>query len=113
MRTVCLNLDWDAALFWHDAESQSKVDERALPLSEGLEDRLTEFYRWFSELYLLADEPGSPLDKRLFDDRGIVLWEELAEELRGEYRVIYYSLEFADYFETVDEFEGARSARVR
>jgi len=108
MRTLCLSLDFDAILFWRDGQSQDKADERALPLSDGLKQRLDEFYKWCSELYLLADEPRSQLDNRLFDDRGIELWEELRSELQGQYRVTYYSQELAEYFETPELFRVAR-----
>src|SRR5687768_7002750 len=108
MRTLCLNLDFDAILFWRDEQSRGKVDERELPLSDALRQRLDEFYRWFSELYLLADERSSQLDNRLFDDTGVVLWEQLRLELQGQYRVIYYSQELAEYFETPRAFKVAR-----
>lgn len=108
MRTLCLNPDFDAILFWRDEQSQAKADERTLPLTSGLRQRLDEFYRWFSELYLDADGPRSQLDDRLFDDRGVELWEQLRSELQGQYRVIYYSQELAAYFETPDLFIAKR-----
>jgi hypothetical protein len=108
MRTLCLSMDFDAILFWRDDQSQDKADQHALPLSDGLRQRLDEFYRWFSELHLLADGPRSQLDNRLFDDRGIELWEQLRSELQGQYRVIYYSQELAEYFDTPELFRAAR-----
>ena len=108
MRTLCLSPDFDAILFWRDEQSQAKADERALPLSDGLRQRLDEFYRWFSELYLSADEPRSRLDNRLFDDTGMELWEQLRSELQGQYQVTYYSQEFAEYFETPELFRATR-----
>src|ERR1051325_3195207 len=108
MRTLCLSPDFDAILFWRDEQSQDKADERALPLSDGLSKRLDEFYRWFGELYLQADAPRSRMDNRLFDDSGIALWEQLRSELQGQYRVVYYSLELLDYFETPELFRATR-----
>jgi len=108
MRTLCLNPDFDAILFWRDEQSRDKVDERTLPLTGALRERLEEFYRWFSELYLQADGPRSRLDNRLFDDSGIELWEQLRSELQGQYRVIYYSQELAEYFDTPELFRVTR-----
>jgi len=48
------------------------------------------------------------LDNRLFDDTGIELWEQLRSELQGQYRVIYYSLELAEHFETPEQFRVTR-----
>ena len=50
----------------------------------------------------------SQLDNRLFDDTGIELWEQLRSELHGRYRVIYYSQELAEYFETPELFRTTR-----
>jgi hypothetical protein len=110
MRTLCLSPDFDAILFWHDEQSQGVADERALPITDGLRQRLDEFYRWFSELYLNleAHERRSSLDNRLFDDRGMELWEQLRSELQGQYQVIYYSQELAAYFETPELFRQYR-----
>src|SRR4051794_38479761 len=108
MRTLCLYPDFDAVLFWRDEQSQAKADESALPLTGVLRQQLGEFYKWFSELHLNADASRSHLDNRLFDDRGIELWEQLRLELQGHYRVIYYSQELAEYFETPQLFEARR-----
>jgi len=103
-----LNPDFGAVLFWRDEDSQGAADESALPLTDGLKSRLHEFYRWFNELYLSADEPASQLDNRLFDDHGIELWEQLLSELQAHCRVIYYSQELAAYFESPEKFKAAR-----
>jgi len=108
MCTLCLSPDFDAILFWRDEQSSAVADERTLPLSDGLRQRLDEFYRWFSELYLSADGPRSQVDNRLCDDTGIELWEQLRSELQGQYRVIYYSLELAEHFETPEQFRVTR-----
>jgi hypothetical protein len=64
----------------------------------------------FSELYLDSDDRPSRFDNRLFDDKGIELWRQLQSELQPKFRVIYYSQEFGDYFETAEEFTRARQA---
>jgi len=79
-----------------------------LPLSGKLRRRPDEFYRWFCELQLLADPPSTPIDRRLFDEAGIELWEQLRAELQGQYEVIYYSQEFADYFTSPELFRTSR-----
>jgi len=109
MRTVALSLDFDAILFWYDEQGQEEIDEKTLGISEGLRQELDRFYFWFSELYLAADELASPLDNRLFDDRGFELWELLRAELAGRYRVIYWSQEFGEYAETPEEFRRMRA----
>jgi hypothetical protein len=111
MRTLCLNPDFDAIVFWRDEQSQDKVDARALPLTDAFRERLDEFYRWFSELYLEADGLRSRLNNRLFDDRGIELWDPLRSEVQGQYRVIYYSQELAEYFDTPEFFRVTRKER--
>src|SRR3954464_5012989 len=107
MRTISLFPDWDALLFWRDEQSQEKIDDTLLPFSPGLRQRLDDFYRWFSELYLDADDRPSKSDNRLFDDRGIELWEQLRSEL-PHFHVIYYSQEFAEYFDSAEQFKAAR-----
>jgi hypothetical protein len=108
MRTICLSPDWDAIIFWRDEQGQDKADDRAFPLSDALRQRLDEFYKWFDELYLSADGPRSQLDNRLFDDKGIELWEQLRSELQGQFEVIYYSQELAEYFATPELFKATR-----
>ena len=110
MRTVALFLDFDAILFWYDEQGQEQIDEKTLGISEGLREELERFYFWFSELYLVEEVfSGSDLDNRLFDDRGLKLWELLRAELVGRYRVIYWSREFSDYFDTPEEFRRVRA----
>ena len=45
MRTIVLSADWDARLFWRDAESRDSVDETTLQISPGLRQRLNDYYR--------------------------------------------------------------------
>ena len=110
MRTIALSPDFDAILFWRDELGQGIADQRSLPLSEVCRDRLREFYRWFSELHLIADEKRSRLDARLFDEKGLILWKQLRSDLQGRYDVVYYSQELGEYFETPELFSNAREA---
>jgi len=109
MRTLCLGPDFGAILFWRDEQCQSAVDDRTLPLTDGLRRRLDEFYGWFNELYLSADEQRTRMDNRLFDETGIELWEQLRAELQSQYRMIYYSQELAEYFDTPELFRATRN----
>jgi len=45
---------------------------------------------------LCHSDEGTPsgLDQRLYDGRGLQLWEQLQKELGGDYRVYYPSHEF-------------------
>jgi hypothetical protein len=109
MRTVALFLDFDAILFWYDEQGQEQIDEKTLGISDGLRQQLNRFYFWFSELYLTEEvHSGRDVDNRLFDDRALELWELLRAELAGRYRVIYWSREFSDYFDTPEEFRHMR-----
>jgi len=110
MRTVALRPDFDAILFWRDEQGQGVADEALLQLTHACRARLDEFYRWFTELHLIADGKRSPLDARIFDDRGIDLWKQLRADLEGRYAVVYYSQELAEYFETPELFSKAREA---
>jgi hypothetical protein len=110
MRTIALHPDFDAILFWRDEQGQGVADECSLPLTDGCRAQLSEFYRWFTELHLTSDEKRSPLDARLFDERGIDLWKRVRAELEGRYGVVYYSQELAEYFETPELLSKAREA---
>ena len=109
MRTLILMPDWNAILFWRDAESRDAVDESTLPISATLKHELSSFYVWFSELFFRdSEQPASLTDRRLLDARGIELWRRLRTELGSTHRVLFYSHEFNHEFESPDDFTAMR-----
>src|SRR5690348_9278818 len=110
MRTIILLLDWDATLFWRDADGGSKIDESALPISDELKRQLNDYYLHYSELHFQNGHPFPvpKIEKRWLDDEGLEIWRRLRAELAGAYRVLFYSEEFSDSFEDPDEFIAAR-----
>jgi hypothetical protein len=105
MRTIILLLDWDSTLFWRDAEGGGRIDEATFPISDALKRRLSDYYKHYSELYFQnTGRPVPDLEKRLLDDNGLDLWQQLRAELAGVYRVLFYSDEFACEFNSPDEF---------
>ena len=111
MRTIILLLDWDSTLFWRDAEGGGRIDEATLPISAGLKRRLDEYYLHYSELYNqdshpIPDVPN--LEKRLLDDAGLEIWRQLRAELAGIYRVLFYSEELGDSFDSPEAFVARR-----
>ena len=48
------------------------------------------------------------MEKRWLDDTGLEVWKQLRAELAGIYRVLFYSEELGDSFETPEEFGAAR-----
>jgi hypothetical protein len=109
MRTIILLLDWDSTLFWGDPEGGSRIDEKTLPISPSLRRRLDDYYKHYSELYYRdTTRPVPALEKRLLDDTGLEIWKQLREELAGVYRVLFYSDELEDSFETPEEFVARR-----
>ena len=113
MRTIALIADYGSVLFFHDAEGRDQIDEATLPISTDLKRQLDEYYKHYSDLYLLADfgEQPSTLDKRLLDDTGFKIWRQLRKELALFYRVIFYSFEFAQTFNNPQEFIAARALK--
>ena len=103
--------DWDSTLCYFDAESRDRIDEASLPISADLKSQLDQYYDQYSDLYVLADfaEKATPLDKRLLDDTGFKVWQQLRTELTGSYRVIFYSFEFGEKFEDPKRFLAARN----
>lgn len=105
MRTIILLPDWNSTLFWRDEESGSRIEETTFPISDALKRRLTAYYKHYSELYF--QDTGGPvpaLEKRLLDDTGLELWQQLRAELAGIYKVLFHSDEFACDFDSPDEF---------
>jgi hypothetical protein len=108
MRSIILLLDFDSTLFWRDAEG-GRIDETTLPISHDLKRQLDDYYKHYSELCYRGDYgPAADLDKRLLDDRGLVIWRQLRAELDGIYQVLFYSQEFGDSFESPEEFLANR-----
>lgn len=113
MRTIILLLDWDSTLFWRDAEGGGRIDEDTLPISAELKRCLADYYLHYSELYHQEARPlpdVARLEKRWLDDRGLEVWKQLRAELVGVYRVLFYSEELGDSFETPEEFVRARKS---
>jgi len=109
MRTIILLLDWDSTLFWRDTEGGGRIDEGTLPISSELRRRLDDYYKHYSELfYRDGYGPVPDLEKRLLDDTGLEIWRQLRAELAGIHRVLFYSEELGDSFETPEEFVAAR-----
>jgi hypothetical protein len=109
MRSIILLLDWDATLFWRDTEGGGRIDETTLPISHDLKRQLADYYKYYSELYYQeGNGPVPDLEKRLLDDRGLVIWRQLRAELDGVYGVLFYSEEFGDSFESPEEFLASR-----
>ena len=110
MRTLILMPDWNAVLFWRDAEGRDAVDDGSLPISDALKQELRVFYEWFSELFFRGDsgDRASSTDRRLLDDRGVELWERLSRELSGVHRVLFYSHELHHEFERPEDFRATR-----
>jgi hypothetical protein len=80
-----------------------------LPISPSLKLKLADYYRHYSELYLLDTKgPVPELEKRLLDDTGLEIWRQLRAELEGIYRVLFYSAELGDTFETPENFLTVR-----
>src|SRR5438034_717812 len=113
MKTILLFSDWDGLLFWlnEDFVNTGPVDVAQLPTSDRLRSELREFNRWHDELCYSDDGAPSPLDKRLYDDGGLTLWEQLQKELGSDYRVYYPSQEFGRELE--DCPEKLRAAQKR
>jgi hypothetical protein len=111
MRTIALKLDWDSTLFFFDAKGRDRIDEATLPISPDLKRQLDQYYKQYSDLYLLDDSPRKvdPLDKRLLDDTGLQIWQQLRAELAGSYDVIFYSFEFGEKFDDPQKFIATRS----
>jgi hypothetical protein len=110
MRTIILLLDWDATLFWRDAEGGGRIDEATLPISADLKRRLSDYYKHYSELHCQdgTREPIPDLENRLLDDTGLEIWQQLLGELDGLYRVLFQSEEFGCSFESPQEFIAKR-----
>jgi hypothetical protein len=109
MRTIILLLDWDSTLFWRDAEGGGRIDEATLPIRPELRRRLDDYYKHYSELYYRdTTRPVPELEKRLLDNTGLEIWEQLRAELAGIYRVLFYSDELEDSFENPEEFVARR-----
>jgi hypothetical protein len=101
--------DWDATLFWRDAQSQNVIDENTLPISEALKRDLNSYYAWYSELFFSDGEPKASLvDMRLLDARGFEIWLRLRHELIATHRVLFYSHEFNDSFDLPEDFTKVR-----
>jgi hypothetical protein len=104
MRTIILMLDLDSTLFWQDGEG-GRVDESALPISEALKKRMHDYYAHFAELYYRDHHPRiSDMDRRLLDGAGLEIWQQLRQELDGLYRVLFFSEEFSDAFDSPAQF---------
>jgi hypothetical protein len=109
MRTIILLLDWDSTLFWRDAEGGGRIDEATFPISDALKRRLSDYYKHYSELYYLdTSRPVPDLEKRLLDDTGLEIWQQLRSELSGVYRVLFHSEELEDSFESPEDFIARR-----
>lgn len=109
MRTIILFLDWDSTLFWRDAEGGDRINEATLPISDDLKRRLSDYYKHYSELYYLdTSRPIPGLEKRLLDDTGLEIWQQLRRELNGVYQVLFHSEELEDSFESPDVFLARR-----
>jgi hypothetical protein len=109
VRAIILLLDWDSTLFWRDADGGARIDEATLPISDDLKRRLSDYYKHYSEHYYLdtcRHVPG--LEKRLLDDTGLEMWQQLRSELSGVYRVLFHSEELEDSFESPDDFVARR-----
>jgi len=105
MRTIVLSLDWDSTLFYHDAEGTDRIDEATLPISDALKKRLDDYYKYYSELHYQDDSrPVPDLEKRLLDDTGLEIWRQLRAEVGHVYRILFWSQEFGDHFESPEEF---------
>jgi hypothetical protein len=111
VRTLILSPDWDALLFWRDEQSQSAVDDARLPISDSLRAKLRSFGALHSELYFAEGEKPSDLDVRLLDNNGLAVWSELLKELAGLCRVLFFSHEFMESFERVEDFTTAQQAQ--
>jgi hypothetical protein len=109
MRTIILLLDWDSTLFWRDAEGSGRIDEMTLPINDDLKQRLNAYYKHYTELYYLdTNRPVPEVEKRLLDNVGLEIWQQLRLELSGIYRVIFHSEELEDSFESLDDFLASR-----
>lgn len=114
MRTIILLLDWDSTLFWRDAEGGGPIDESALPVSDDVRRRLRDYQKYYSKLYGLGasrpirDREIPAMEKKFLDDTGFEIWQQLRSELNGVYRVLFYSQEFGDSFESPEELLAAR-----
>lgn len=110
MRTIILMPGWDAILFWRDADGAACIDEDTLPISIELKGRLDVYYKHFSELYHQDDwQPIPHLEKALLDDTGLEIWRQLRVELASVYRVLFWSDEFSEPFETPEDFVALRN----
>ena len=104
-RTLILRPDWNTSLCWHDSEGCGLADERTLPLSDELRKQLDDYYAWWSEAFLSDDpSPVSVTDWRMLDKRGFQLWQRLRAELGSTFHVHFYSHEFKETFEDLEEF---------
>ena len=111
MRTLILNPDWNALLFWRDEQSQSAVDDAALPISDSLRAQLGSFGALHSELYFSEVGTPSEIDIYLLDEKGLLVWQDLRRELGADYCVLFFSHQFMESFGRVEDFEAAQRAK--
>ena len=104
-------LHWNSTLFFFDAEGQERIDEATLPISRNLQKQLELYYKQYSDLYLLDEsaQKVDRLDKRLLDDTGLQVWQQLRAEHSDSYRIIFFSEEFGEKFDNPNEFIAARN----
>ena len=111
MRTIILMGGWDSTLFWWDWNrgSQDRIDEATLPITPRLRHQLDQWYAVYSELYH-QDNKGPPaeMEKRLLDDKGIEIWNQLQMELAGTYEVLLFSQQFSRPFKNPEELDLER-----
>src|SRR6266567_561701 len=103
VKKILFNAGWDGPLFWLNDQmvNTGPVNEADLPISSSLRDQLRDFNCWHEEL--CGEGSPSPLDERLYDERGAALWEQLSKELGGVYEVVYPSHEFDCEFGSPEE----------
>ncbi len=101
MKTILLYCCHHGPLSWLNEELMNigPVGEVELPISDSLRAQLADFNHWHLELCESGEGVASQLDQRLYDEKGLALWEQLQTELGSEYRILHPSHEFGKELE--------------
>ncbi len=82
------------------------IDPSTLPLSK---ETVSELEDWYKLWLKLTNDEGEILDidMKLFDERGVKIWQKVQRELGDQYKVTYYSHKYNDTFASIQEYMEA------
>lgn len=97
-------------LWWADDSDVGDIDPATLPLSADLIDRLEQW----ADAYDATLNPDDPLASGFanaeaeanFEAEGRSLWQQLQEQLKPDYQVVYYSYQANQLFTQPNEMSA-------